>query len=89
MATLKRCSASRALSTHLGDKNESLLMYGCSYSRTRYMLCTECSHMAGLTLKSSDTKSRLKMGLCAASDVKCNGALNIREKPQCKPCKSI
>lgn len=26
--------------TYLGDKNESLLMYGCSYGGTRYILCT-------------------------------------------------
>ncbi len=39
------------------------------------------AHMVGLTLKSSYTKSKFKMGLCAFSDVKCNGALNIMEKP--------
>jgi len=45
----------------------------------RYIPPTECPLMAGPTLKRSDTKSRFKTGLCASSDVKCNGALNIGE----------
>ncbi len=88
MATIKSSTVSRATSKHLGDKNESLLMYA-AHTVGRDILSLQNARMSGLTLRSSDTKSRFKMSLCAFSDVKCNGALNIMEKPPCRPCKSI
>lgn len=77
MATLKEVrGCPRAWSTHLDGKK---LKPFDALRLTRYILPTECPLMAGLTLKRSDTKSRFKTGPCASSDVKCNGALNIRE----------
>lgn len=59
-------------------------MYGCSRDNTSSV---QKALVAGLTLKSSDTKPWFKMRLCS-SDVKCSGALNIREQPLCEPYKS-
>lgn len=45
-------------------------------------LSVQNAHMAGPTLKSSDTKSRFRIAPCASPEVKCSGALNITFKPR-------